>query len=170
MPEPFRLAVQKRLTEALEGITIANGFYTDIGPGKVFRGRLYYGDSDPIPMISILEEPLAAETDLEPMGGTGGTTPYNLMVQGFVSDNQANPTDPAHYLMADVKKVLARLNKERIATDRVLAFPEKAPTVLDIEFGGGVVRPPDDLSAKAYFWLRVTLSLVEDNENPSVES
>lgn len=169
MAEPFRLVVQKRLTAALEGITVANGYQSDIGPGRVFRGRLYYGDQDPIPMISILEEPIASETDLEPLDGQGGSTPYNLMIQGFVQDDPENPTDPAHVLMADVKKVLAALNKERATTDRVLAFPDKAPTVLGIEFGGGVVRPPDDLSAKAYFWLRVTLSLVEDNEDPYVD-
>jgi hypothetical protein len=167
--KPFRLVVQERLSAALEGITIANGFETDLGPGKVFRGRLYFGERDPVPMVSILEEPIAAETDLEPSGGTGGTTPYILMVQGFASDDPVHPTDPAHFLMADVKRVLAEVRKERETTDRVLAFPEKAPTVTDITFGAGVVRPPDDLSAKAYFWLRVTIELVEDNDKPYME-
>ena len=161
MAEPFRLVVQKRLTAALEAIP-------EIGAGHVFRGRLFFGERDPLPMISILEEPIASETDMEPLDGQGGTTPYNLMIQGFVRDDPVNPTDPAHVLLAGVKKVLAGLNKERGVTDRVLAFGEKAPTVLSIYFGSGVVRPPDDLSAKAYFWLRVTLALVEDNEDPYV--
>lgn len=166
MPKPFRLRVQEALTAELEGITVANGFQSEIGPGKVFRGRLYFGEKDPLPMISILEEPIAADSDLEPEDGAGGVTPYALMVQGFVKDDPDNPTDPAHYLMADVKRVLVKLKGQVDDDERVFHFGAKAPTVLDVSFGGGVVRPPDDLSAKAYFWLRVTFDLAEDNEDP----
>lgn len=175
MPEhddPFRLRVQKALADALREITPDNGYKHDLSgaddsdDNKLFRGRAIFGDDDPVPMVSILEEPIAPETDLEPADGDGSSGAYNLMVQGFADDDKRHPTDPAHRLMADVKKRLAKVREESKAEDRVFQFGAKAPTVVGITFGGGVVRPPDEISAKAYFWLRVTLNLVEDHENP----
>jgi hypothetical protein len=174
--KPFRLAVQEALGNSLKEITPANGFMSnmadydldDVMTPRVFRGRAIYGDDDPVPMISILEEPIAPETDLEPAEGPGGTAPYQLMIQGFVPDDPLNPTDPAHVLLADVKLRLAQVREESRVTERVFQFGAKAPTVTGISFGGGVVRPADEISAKAYFWLRVTLSLVEDHDNPFV--
>lgn len=174
MEDPFRVRVQKALGDTLKEITVANGFAHDMDDfvedgetkERIFRGRIYFGEDDPIPMISILEEPIAPETDMEPMDGQGGTAPYVLMVQGFVDDDTKHPTDPAHELLADVKQRLGQVRVESTETERVFQFGAKAPTVTGISFGGGVVRPPDDVSAKAYFWLRVTLNLVEDHENP----
>lgn len=165
MPDPFRLRVQKALTTELETISVAGGSKWDMA-GKVFRGRVYYGEETPVPFISILEEPIAPETDLEPSNGVGGTSPYDLMVQGYVQDDPDHPTDEAHFLLADTKKVLARIREEGRRTDRLLAFGNDAPTVVGISFGGGVVRPADEVSAVAYFWLRVTLELVEDHNDP----
>lgn len=170
--EPFRLRVQKQLAEALREITPTNGFKSDFSgaedgdDNRVFRGRLYFGDDDPVPMLSILEEPIAPENDLEPSGGEGGQVQYNLMIQGFATDDANHPTDPAHILLADVKKKLADVKAKAKVKDRVFQFGAKAPTVTGITFGGGVVRPPDEISAKAYFWLQVTFNLVEDHENP----
>ena len=170
--DPFRLRVQKELAEALRQITPANGYTHDLSgaddsdDNKVFRGRVIFGDDDPVPMISILEEPIAPENDLEPFDGDGSSGRYSLMVQGFADDDKRHPTDSAHRFMADVKKRLAQVKEESKTRDRVFQFGAKAPTVVGIIFGGGVVRPPDEISAKAYFWLRVTLNLVEDHENP----
>ena len=38
--------------------------------------------------------------------------------------------------------------------------------VTKLYIGPGVVRPPDEVSAKAYFWLTITLDLAEDLEHP----
>lgn len=168
MPEPFRLAVQKALQASLEEISYDFGTQTVTLAGSVFRGRVVFGDDDPLPMVSILEEPIAPDSDLEPSTGSGGSAPYQLMVQGFVADDPANPTDPAHYLLAAVKAKLAELRAASRESDRVFQFGSKAPTVTGIGFGGGVVRPADEISAKAYFWLRVTLDLAEDHQNPYV--
>lgn len=174
-PEPFRLRVQKSLTAALEQITPANGFKNDLSettndrgkPQKrVFRGRTLYGEDDPLPMLSILEEPIAPETDLAPTSGSSGVGPYDLMVQGFVDDDKDNPTDPAHILMADVKQRLIGLKLDENLSDRVFRFGPKANTVIGVSFGGGVVRPADEVSAVAYFWLRVSFDLAEDHLNP----
>ena len=174
-PLPFRLRVQKSLTAALQQITPANGFYSDMADftndrGKsqerVYRGRTLFGEDDPLPMLSILEEPIAPETDLAPTAGTSGVGSYDLMVQGFVDDDKKNPTDPAHMLMADVKQRLIALKQDENLSDRVFRFGPKANTVVGVSFGGGVVRPADEVSAVAYFWLRVSFELAEDHLNP----
>jgi|APCry4251928382_1046606.scaffolds.fasta_scaffold00240_16 hypothetical protein len=173
-PLPFRLRVQKSLTAALKQITPANGYYSDMADftekgktiSRVYRGRTMFGEDDPLPMISILEEPIAPETDLAPTAGTAGRGPYDLMVQGFVDNDSNNPTDPAHMLMADVKKRLIELKQDEHLSNRVFRFGPKANTVVGVSFGGGVVRPADEVSAVAYFWLRVSFDLAEDHLNP----
>jgi hypothetical protein len=165
MADPFRLKVQKALTAALGEITVLNGYVNDL-EGKIFRGRQYFGEDTEVPFISILEEPIAPENDFEGTDGEAGTSTYALMVQGFAEDDKQNPTDTAHVLLADVKKRLAGIKIASRDTDRVLGFPDIAPTVTTINFGGGVVRPADDISAVAYFWLRVSMELVEDHDDP----
>ena len=164
--KPFRLRVQESLTARLEEIaTDHTGGPSFNLAGKVFRGRQYFGDDTTLPFVSILEEPIAAEADFSNDTNEAGVSTYALMVQGFVDDNKDNPTDDAHYLMADVKDVLAQIRVDSRETDRVLDFPSIAPTVTAISFGGGVVRPADEVSAVAYFWLRVVLTLVEDHDD-----
>jgi hypothetical protein len=38
--------------------------------------------------------------------------------------------------------------------------------VTKITTGIGTVRPPDEVSAKAYFWLLIVLEIVEDVTDP----
>ena len=44
------------------------------------------------------------------------------MVQGFVDNDSNNPTDPAHMLMADVKKRLIELKQDEHLSNRVFRF------------------------------------------------
>lgn len=166
MADPFRLKVQKRLSEELQAITPENGFEHDLTQG-VFRGRSWFGPDDPVPMISILEEP--KEADRQAARPRTGVTrgPYELLVQGFAQDDHENPTDPAHHLMADVQKRLAEVVETSELSGKIFSDLSTTSTVAGMNFGGGVVRPPDEeVSAKAYFWLRVTFDLVEDHRNP----
>lgn len=163
-PDPFRLRVQKALSAALGQITVANGFQSEVV--GVYRGRVLFDESDGLPMISILEEPIAPESDLGPISNDAGTSDYILMVQGFVADDPDNPTDPAHVLLADVKTRLVAIKDDEDRNDRVFRFGAKANTVVSVSWDGGVVRPADEVSAVAYFWLRVTLELAEDHLNP----
>jgi hypothetical protein len=162
---PFRLRVQKALSARLEEIvTTAEG---QLMANRVFRGRVIFGADDPIPMLSILEEPIQEDPNDSPPAGKEGITIYRLMIQGFVPDDLNNPTDPAHFLQADVLVKLAQIKAESEVTERVFDFPDKAPTVTGIDFGPGVVRPPDsEISAQAYFWLTISLELAEKYDAP----
>lgn len=165
MPRPFRLRVQDALTAALEAIEPTNGSVASM-EGRVFRGRATFGDDDPLPMISILEPPAPKDFTRSEENETGWGE-WDLLIQGFVKDDPVNPSDPAHFLLADTKAAL-------IAEAQRLAPNRRTPDILgmggritEMKIRGGVVRPPDDgVSAHAYFWLVVTLQMVEDYRNP----
>jgi len=161
MSEPFRLRVMKALSAALEEINPDNGYMHDLR-GRVFRGRDVFGDSDPIPMVSILEAIEEKERLQAPSAGTEAAGPWELLIQGFLDDDLIHPTDPAYFLIAEVKK---RLMEERVR-DRKYNILGMNGKVTDLRLSSGVVRPPDEESAKAYFWLRLTLDLVENLTDP----
>lgn len=168
MADPLRLRILKALTAALEEINPNNDFEFDLR-NAVFRGRLVYGDGDPLPMLSILEPPIAPDQLPQPKDSTESNGEWELLIQGFLKDDKRNPTDPAHALMAEVKMRLAEIKQEpetsRYKTgesEPILGIKE----VHRLDIGAGVVRPPDEISAKAYFWLNITLGLAEDLLRP----
>lgn len=167
MTEPFRLRLLIALSDALQEITLDNGYKHDLGPdeanpsGRVFRGRLIFGANDPLPMLSILEVPIPVDNLPSPKGSTADVVSWELMVQGYAQDDHTNPTDPAHRLMADVRQRLA-LERQKVQDYEALG----SKCVIDMKIGAGVVRPADDVQAKAYFWLGLTLDIAEDLADP----
>lgn len=164
MTDSIRLGVQKQLSAFIAAEVIpANGYAFDL-TGAVFRGRVSFGANDPIPMVSILEgmmpdaNPLTAGFDQDEQ-----TDKWQLLVQGWVEDDDLNPTDPAHQLMASVKKALGKMR--RLSNNHLL-LGTAFDNVAEIIIGPGVVRPPDNLSPKAYFWQRITLTMVETVDSP----
>lgn len=161
MSDPFRLRVLKALTAALEEITPINGYQHDL-TGAVFRGRDTFGEKDPIPMISILEAIEEKAQLPSPESSTVAKGPWELLIQGFVGDSYEHPSDPAHLLMAEVKQ---RLIQERERERQYNIFGMDG-AIAELRISQGVVRPPDEVSGKAYFWLRITLIMVENVADP----
>jgi len=159
--DPFRLRVLKALTTALQEITPANGYKHDLS-SSVFRGRDLFGEDDPLPMVSILEATDEQDQVQSPRGSGDNFGVWGLLIQGFAEDDPENPTDPAHYLMADVKKRLA-IERQKGVSFNILGM---GGLVDKLEFSPGIVRPADAYSAKAYFWLRLDLTVVEDVTKP----
>jgi hypothetical protein len=165
--EPLRLRILKKLSSIIETASFSYAYEenpaVDVSlVGKVFRGRVIFGDSDPLPMVSILEVPLPLDQVPSPSESPASTGRWELLLQGFVEDDHLNPTDPAHWLMAQVKAALATERRKM----RDFQLFDMGKHVLNIFVGPGVVRPPDEMSAKAYFWLTVTLELAEDLSDP----
>lgn len=162
MADPTRLKILKALTESLEQIHPDNGYTHDLS-GRVFRGRDLFGDSDPVPMVSILEAAESEEQVPSPLTSGMSTGPWTLLIQGFVEDDRFNPTDPAHYLLADVKRKLV----EERRRGRGLDILGTGRAVTEIRLSRGIVRPPEEfVSDKAFFWLRVTITVVENLSDP----
>ncbi len=166
MAESLRLAVLKWVCDYLgTEVSVVNGYSYDLA-GNVFRGRLTFGQDDPLPRLSFLE---GLNPDREPVvAGDGNSTQFDrwiVLLQGQVADDPVNPTDPAHALLADVKSALGKLQK-RLIQDREHfdGTPIKQLDSFGIE--PGTVRPPDEISNKAFFWMRIVLKLVEDVDDP----
>lgn len=162
---PLRLEVLKRMTAVLEEISTADGYVHDLD-ARVFRGRGLFGDETPLPALSILEAPIPLDQIPSAKDNGAQSGPWELVVQGWVADDRQNPTDPAQVLLADVKQRLA-LEKRKVDWDR----PEEGifglgRFVTAMYIGPGVVRPPEEISSKAYFWLTITLDIAEDMANP----
>lgn len=166
MADSKRLQIQKKLTELLQTITPANGYQFDLsGTGedrKVYRGRGVISDEEPLPMVNILES-FNPDRDPFEVGGherRHQTDSWVLQLQGWAADDKDNPTDPAHNLMADVKKCLAR-----IITEDDPSFLLEG-LVADAAIEPGTVRPPDENSSRAFFWLRIRLNVDENVGDP----
>ena len=162
MADPKRLVVLKALCAHIEAqVRISNGFQHDL-QGRVFRGRSVFGQDDPLPMVSVLEAPRPDQNLVTAKNGMQ-LDDWPLYFQGWAQDDPSNPTDPAYRLAADVKQALAMLIDRR---------PESAPyyllgdLILDLTIGPGAVRPPDQVSSWAYFYLPVTVKLKESLTDP----
>lgn len=184
-PLPFKLRVLRALTDALKQITPANGYQQDMSdfdPGdgeatsRVYRGRMYFGDDgngggDPLPMLSVLEGVSPADDVAELVrGATAAQVEWPLMIQGFLQDDKENPTDPAYILLADVRRRLAVEKNNRRKPNRAdrTIFGFTDDQIIDMHIGSGVVRPADDVSAQAWFWLNVTLEIIDKADEPYV--
>ena len=165
LADPKRLAILKALSASMEAISGPDdGYEYDLRPTaevprRVFRGRVLFGDDDPIPMLSILESPVPPEQGSSAYDNQTGHGDWELILQGWVDDDRSDPTDPAHFFLADVKRRLA-FEKGRAREENILGLGHDH--VVALNFGAGVVRPPDEVSAKAYFWLNITLNIVEN--------
>lgn len=166
MNDPFRLKVLKRLTETLEEINPDHPnapFQHEFDlRGKVYRGRNRFDWHDGLPMISILEPPIPLETLVGRNTNVYQAGPWELLIQGFVEDDLQNPSDPAHRLMAEVKAKLVA-EKRRDRGNNIFGMGNR---VHELMLGQGSVRPPDEASDKAFFWLTLTLQLAENIEDP----
>ena len=167
--DPLRLRILKALTTALGEIRPNDNApdSTFSLEDSVFRGRVLFGTNDPLPMLSILEVPIPIDQRDPPGDSPSSHGTWELIVQGFAPDDRDNPTDPAQHLMAQVKARLIEEREKRLKlrdpSDGILGMGNH---VTDIRISPGVTRPPDELSAKAYFWLAIALELVEDLSNP----
>ena len=167
MADSVILAAEKALTTHLETyLTPAEGSSFDM-TDRVFRGRVRFG-SEPIPMLSLIQAP---EIDIETLGAGQGIKRsegklYNI--QGWVEDDVANPTDPAHALMAEVKKALSRIvdpDSEQYMLKN--QNPSGRGMFSELDVSMGLVRPPEQgISDKAYFWLPVRIGFVEILSDP----
>jgi hypothetical protein len=104
-----------------------------------------------------LLEALNPDTDSRPSEGNRSikVNTWHMLVQGWVEDDEDNPTDPAYLLAADVQKSLAKLVPSLVNG-----------LVVDLSFEAPVCRPPDDVSSRAYFWLRLTMKIKDDSADP----
>lgn len=160
---PFRLRVLQNLTDILAAISTDDGYNYTL-KDRVFRGRLMFGDDDPIPLVSIVEAPLPDDPSYLSPANEFWHGEWELFIQGWVDDDKENPTDPAHYLMADVCKALAEERKQALRRNNLFGMGGR---VIDFHIGGKLVRPPEEfVSSYANFMLALKLEIAENMSDP----
>jgi len=168
MADHKRLQILKKLTTHLQGITVANGYENDVGE-RVYRGRNNFGAETEIPALSILESKPVDYGTYADEQQTVRKDSWTLLIQGWVVDDQENPTDPAYSLLADVESRLSQMMA--VNANGKPKFPSVyrvGGLINGMTLAQPIVRPPDDgLSATAYFYLPVQIDLVSDLENPT---
>lgn len=168
MSDTKQLAILKAITTLLEGITPANGYDYDL-TGKVYRGKVVFGDSEVPPFVTILE---SLRPDAQPMAAgvekMVREEEWELLVQGWAITTQANPIDALYGLKGAIEKRLSRM----IATDN-LGDPV-APLnfwlgglITGARIGPGVVRAQTPQTAgKEALYLPVVICYVADVSDP----
>lgn len=168
MSDSYLLAVEKALSDTIETeITVDKGRPFDL-TGRVFRGRVRYGHNEPIPMVSLMQAP-NIDIENENVGkGRQRAASKTFLIQGWVADDFDNPTDPAHELMAEVKFALGTILDMDGPNFMLQAYSSTGNGLLsDLNISTGLVRPPEAaISDKAYFWLPILVTVVEDLTDP----
>jgi hypothetical protein len=159
MNDSIQLTILKAMTTHLQGIVPANGYDFDMSI-SVRRGRLLYGDTDPLPLISIVEH-LQGDISTAVAGeeGIDRSETWVLLVQGWTENHPLNPTDTAYALKAATEHRLARAIKRNNYGDP--EFPNEyyfglasLKVITGLTIGPGIVSPPrQGLSEKAFFYL-----------------
>ena len=179
-----KLAIMKALTVHLQGITPAwvdfplpDGWDPVVCPhdlsGSVYRGRLTFGDEIEAPFLALLEAP----RQLDPNGAGSGDLlskeDWTLLIQGFVDNDEMNPTDPAYDLLAWVQMRLAQITTEATNGKRGGKYPNVwrlGNLQIDIRYQIPIVRPgKDDVSGTAYFYMPISVGNVTDLTMPFVQ-
>lgn len=172
---PIRLQIQRAISAALEEVNPDNGYEFDLRPdehgrSRVVRGRLTIGNDEPIPMVTIVEPPMAAvptSTERQP-DNPMRRTDWDLIIQGFAQDDPQNPTDIAYQLEAEVRRRLMQEKRRpgshpgRARALDILGFGTR---IENMTFGSPVIRPSEQLSGHAEFYFVLTLKFSEDMES-----
>jgi hypothetical protein len=168
---PFRLQVQRAISAALKEINPDNGYEFDLrddehGRARVVRGRLHIGEDEPLPMVSIVEPPMSVEaiTTKRKPDATGRIGDWDIIIQGWATDDPQNPTDIAYQLESEVRMRLAKEKPRngrlaQAATHDFFGFGKK---ILNMSIGSPVIRPNEYVSEQAVFYLVLSLTIAED--------
>lgn len=101
--KPFTRArdIALHLTGLLSGISVANGYETDIGL-RVYRGKRKIDDSH-VPCAALIEGE-------DKPGGTQGAASQQItqsyVLGGYAECDPDHPNDRAHQIIADIKKAI----------------------------------------------------------------
>ena len=102
--KPFTRArdLALHITTLLQGIRKANGYETDIGLNRVFRGKRKIDDTH-VPCAVIIEGE-------DKPGGTQGAVSQQItqsyVLGGYEACDPDHPNDTAHQIIADIKKAV----------------------------------------------------------------
>lgn len=169
MPTSRRYAVIKAIADHLKTVTVANGYSHDLA-AAVYIGRRKFGDSDPMPCVTLLEIPDIEIPGTRPEAGAAQIGEWEFFVEGFArASDPMEPTKEAYLLMADVTKALSDVlnpenNPRHGKTPKLIYMVGGKLERFDI--GGFHVRQAEDAPSVSNFYLRIRTQVVEKLVSP----
>lgn len=165
---PFRLVVLQRLAKLIETAVGEDhkGELFDL-TGRVYRGRVEFGNETSLPAVSILEAPTP---DIPRTAGEGQASAdtWTILIQGWAEDDETNPSDPAYWLAAAVQAKLSEIVEQKDGGRP--KYPENymlGKIITSFEMSPYVVRPVDArASSRAFFYLPVRVGLARNVSQP----
>lgn len=170
MSDSKRLVILKALTAHLAAITPANGYQHDL-TARVYRGRAGFSAETLLPCLSILEAYNPDRNPLEAGDSLFQKDQWILLVSGWTDYDgddtlgEEPSTDAAHRLMADVKKALGKIIDPGEPHNRNSSYM-LGGVIEGLRVEPGTVRPPDETSARSYFYLRIVVEVAERLDDP----
>lgn len=168
-PPSIRTVIRTTLMNHLAGITPANGYTHDL-TGRVHYGKPIFGAETEVPFLSLGSPPklLPVRAMGESDGKLRRVITWELMLQGFVSDNKRDPLQPADDLLTEVELRLSEVISEesgRPTHPSIFRLANRA--VKDFRIGQGVSRPPTEkVSPTAFFYLPLEIVFMHDLSKP----
>lgn len=172
---PIRVAIRRAVKAALVEINPTNGYHNDLRPdemgrARVVAGRNAIGNDEPLPLVTIIEPPLAVEqtsTRRQP-DNTVRATEWDLLIQGWVEDDE-EAGDQAYLLCAEVCRRLAQEKRRpdaRPGSGNGYNFFGMRNKIFEMTIGSPVVRPSETVTSQSVFYLVLTLKITEDMARP----
>ena len=146
MSTPFTKAsdIAEYLTTLLAGVTIANGYHTDIGL-RVFRGKRSKVEEQ-IPCAVLIE---GEDHPGESAGRESIKIVQDYVVGGYVACDPDNPNDAAHLVLKDIKKVLFQQG------------PRMGNRVTNITYVGRDIGPRPDGVSIVFAVVHISITFAE---------
>ena len=175
VPVAKRSAILMKLTQHLQPIEYDsyNGNHYSLA-SSVFRGRTVFGDEVHEPFLTILEKPRQL---IGPVAGDSKVVrddTWDLLIQGFATDDKKNPLDPGYELLAHVEQRMSRLLLQKTNGGGPV-YPDEhllglKGLVTGLSFIIPIVRPPEvDVSDTAFFYMPLSIGVKTDMATPFIE-
>lgn len=143
--------VANEIKTRIEGITVANGFHTDIGL-KLFRGKTNAPDKDNVPCSVLLEgdDEIKMSDGRKPLANIK----QHYAIGGYDICDADHPNDQAHLIIKDIKRALfgAAANFDN--------------AVYALRYKGREIGPRADSQPIVWALVHITVEYYEDLANP----
>lgn len=162
--DSYLLTVEKAITGHLASTVSIDGALV-----KVIRGKEKLDSGDTPPLVTLIQAIDVEATHNQVGDGAQRVDTKLYLIQGFTRRSSGEENyDSAHELMAKVKQSLSELLPVKSSNRFLKQYNNGRYLVNDIKIATGLVRPPDSKisSNMAFFWLPVSITLIEDITDP----
>lgn len=148
--------IAQHINTLLAGITVANGYQTDIGL-RVYRGKRKIND-DQVPCAAIIEGE-------DRVGGNQGPASQKVtqsyVLGGYAECDPDHPNDTAHQIIADLKKAVFTLPANPTRAEQITGTNTFGGRVKNVTYRGRDIGPRADGIPIVFAVVHIDVEFVE---------